>query len=92
MSFHFAEDLEPVNTDFGPELDTQLRELVIELADATQDSGRTSSDGGSHRSRQFSPHAGLNRNTAKTQQQQRWTSQKAEAGVVAEASRLKYRK
>jgi len=37
VSLHFAEELECIKTDFGPELDTQLKELVIEFSDVTQE-------------------------------------------------------
>ena len=38
MSLHFAEELESIKTDFGPELDTQLKEPVTEFADVAQES------------------------------------------------------
>jgi hypothetical protein len=37
VSLHFAEELESIKTDFGPELDTQLKKLVTEFADVTQE-------------------------------------------------------
>ena len=37
MPFHFAEELESIKADFGPELDTQLKELVTHFADVTQE-------------------------------------------------------
>ena len=37
VSLHFAEELESLKTDFGSELKIQLRELVTEFADATQE-------------------------------------------------------
>ena len=37
-SIHFAIELESIKTDFGPELDTQLKELVTEFTDVTQES------------------------------------------------------
>ena len=33
---HLTEELESIKTDFGPELDTQLRKLVTEFVDVTQ--------------------------------------------------------
>ena len=36
VSLHFCEELESIKTDFVPELDTQLKKLVTEFADATQ--------------------------------------------------------
>ena len=35
-SLHFVEELESIKTDFGPELDIQLKELATEFADVTQ--------------------------------------------------------
>ena len=35
VSLHFSEQLESIKTDFGPELDTRLKELVTEFADVT---------------------------------------------------------
>ena len=35
VSLHFAKELEFIKTDFGPELDTQLKELVTKFADVT---------------------------------------------------------
>ena len=37
VSLHFDEELESIKIDFGPELDTQLKELVTEFADVTQE-------------------------------------------------------
>ena len=37
MSLHFSEKLEYKKTDFGPELDTQLKKLVTEFVDVTQE-------------------------------------------------------
>ena len=37
VSLHFVEESEYIKTDFGPELDTQLKELVIEFADVTKE-------------------------------------------------------
>ncbi len=37
VSLHFAEEVESIKTDFGPELDTQLKELVTEFVDVTQE-------------------------------------------------------
>jgi hypothetical protein len=37
VSLHFSEELESIKTDFGPELDTQLKKLVTEFADVTQE-------------------------------------------------------
>ena len=37
MSLHFSEELESIKTDFGPELDTQLKKLVTEFVDVTQE-------------------------------------------------------
>ena len=37
MSLHFSEELESIKTDFGPELDTQLEELVTQFVDVTQE-------------------------------------------------------
>jgi hypothetical protein len=33
VSLHFNEELQSIKTDFGPELATQLKELVTEFAD-----------------------------------------------------------
>jgi hypothetical protein len=38
MSFHFAEELVSIKINSGPELDTQVKELVTEIADVTQES------------------------------------------------------
>ena len=38
MSLHFAEELELINTNFCPGLDTQLKDLVTEFADVTHES------------------------------------------------------
>jgi len=37
MSLHFSEELESIKTDFGPELDIQLKKLITEFADVTQE-------------------------------------------------------
>ena len=37
VSLHFAEEFESIKTNFGPELDTQLKELITEFADVTQE-------------------------------------------------------
>ena len=37
VSLHFAEELESIKTDFVPELDIPLEELVTEFADVTQE-------------------------------------------------------
>ena len=37
VSLHFAVELESNKTDFGPELGTQLRELMTEFANAIQE-------------------------------------------------------
>jgi hypothetical protein len=37
VSLHFFEELESIKTVFGPELDTQLKELVTEFVDVTQE-------------------------------------------------------
>jgi hypothetical protein len=37
VSLHFFEESESIKTDFDPELDTQLTELVTEFADVTQE-------------------------------------------------------
>jgi hypothetical protein len=37
VSLHFAEELESIKTDFGPELDTQLKKLVTEYVDVTKE-------------------------------------------------------
>ena len=37
MSLHFAEELESINTNFGPELDMQLKELLTEFVGVTQE-------------------------------------------------------
>ncbi len=37
MSIPFSEELESIKMDFGSELDTQLKKLVTELADVTQE-------------------------------------------------------
>jgi hypothetical protein len=37
VSLHFAEELESIKTDFGPELDTCLKELVTKFADVNQE-------------------------------------------------------
>ena len=37
VSLDFSEELESIKTDFGPELDKQLKELVTEFADVTQE-------------------------------------------------------
>ena len=37
MSLHFAKELECIETDFGPELDTHLKELVTEFANVTRE-------------------------------------------------------
>jgi hypothetical protein len=36
VPLNFAEALESIKTNFGTELDTQLKELVTEFADVTQ--------------------------------------------------------
>ena len=36
MSLHFAEELESIKIGFGPELDSQLKELVTELVGVNQ--------------------------------------------------------
>jgi hypothetical protein len=35
-SLHFAEELEYIKRDFGPELDPQLKEMVTEFVDVTR--------------------------------------------------------
>jgi len=35
VSLHFAEELESIKTDIGPESNTQLKELVTEFVDVT---------------------------------------------------------
>ncbi len=35
VSLHFSEELESIKTDFGPELDTQLKKLITEFVDVT---------------------------------------------------------
>jgi hypothetical protein len=37
VSVHFAKELESIKSNFGPELDTQLKELVAEFDDVTQE-------------------------------------------------------
>ena len=37
MSLLFAEGLESIKKDFGSEMDTQLKELITEFADVTQE-------------------------------------------------------
>ena len=37
MSLNFAEDLESIEIDFSPEMDTQLKELATEFVDVTQE-------------------------------------------------------
>ena len=37
VSLDFSEELESIKTDFGPELDKQLKELVTEFAYVTQE-------------------------------------------------------
>ena len=37
VSLQFSEELKSIKTDFGPELDIQLKELVTEFADVTQE-------------------------------------------------------
>jgi hypothetical protein len=37
VSLHFSEELESIKTDFGPELDAQLKKRVIEFANVTQE-------------------------------------------------------
>jgi hypothetical protein len=37
VSLNFSEELESIKSDFGPELDKQLKELVTEFADFTQE-------------------------------------------------------
>ena len=37
MSFHFAEELQSIKAKFGLELDTQLKKLVSEFIDVTQE-------------------------------------------------------
>jgi len=37
VSLQFAEELESVETDFGLKSDTQLKELVTQFVDATQE-------------------------------------------------------
>ena len=37
MSLHFAEELDSIKIDFGPELDTQFKEFVTEFTDCTQE-------------------------------------------------------
>ncbi len=37
VSLHFSEVLESIKMDFGPELDTQLKQLVTEFSDITQE-------------------------------------------------------
>jgi hypothetical protein len=37
VSLQFAEELESIKTDFGPESDTQLKELVSEFVDVSQE-------------------------------------------------------
>jgi hypothetical protein len=37
VSLHFNEELQSIKTDFGSELDTQLKELITEFADITQE-------------------------------------------------------
>ncbi len=37
VSLHFSEELESIKMDFGPEQDTQLKKLVTEFADVTQE-------------------------------------------------------
>jgi len=37
VSLNFSDDLESIKTTFGPELDKQLKELVTEFADVTQE-------------------------------------------------------
>ena len=36
VSLHFTEELESIETEFGSELDTHLKESIANLADATQ--------------------------------------------------------
>ena len=35
VSLHFSEELESTKTDFGSELDTELKKLVTEFVDVT---------------------------------------------------------
>ncbi len=37
VSLNFSEQLESIKTDFGPELDIQVKELVTEFADVTEE-------------------------------------------------------
>ena len=37
VSLHFAEELESIKTNFGPELDIKLKELITEFDDVTQE-------------------------------------------------------
>jgi len=37
VSLHSSEELESIKTDFGPELDIQLKEYVTEFSDVTQE-------------------------------------------------------
>jgi hypothetical protein len=37
VSLHFSEELKLIETDFGPELDTQLKNLITKFADVTQE-------------------------------------------------------
>ena len=37
MSLHFSQELEYIKTNFGPELDVQLKKLVTEFVDVTQE-------------------------------------------------------
>jgi hypothetical protein len=36
VSLHFHEELQTIKTDFGSELDIELKELITEFADVTQ--------------------------------------------------------
>ena len=37
VSLHFTEELESIKTDFGSEFDIQLKQLITEFADVTQE-------------------------------------------------------
>jgi hypothetical protein len=37
ISLHFAEDLASVNIDFGDQFDQQLKQLIMEFADVTEE-------------------------------------------------------
>ncbi len=37
VSLHFSEELESIKMEFGPDMDTQLKKLVTQFADVTQE-------------------------------------------------------